>query len=108
MAVLGITILCMYVSVILPVKTCRVTKLGQAITEMTRQLRQGKGRNGLVLANGGVISYQHAVCLSSRPRDGPYPDSASLSVGNDTPSPPVDADATGPAVIEVSQSRLSI
>lgn len=74
---------------------------------MTRQLRQGKGRNGLVLANGGVISYQHAVCLSSRPRGGPYPDSASLSVGNETPSSPVDADATGPAVIEVSQSQLS-
>ncbi|KIW78740.1 hypothetical protein Z517_08579 [Fonsecaea pedrosoi CBS 271.37] len=47
-----------------------------AITEMTRQLRQGKGRNGLILANGGVMTYQHVLCLSTtRRRDGsPYPD----------------------------------
>ncbi|KAI7534195.1 hypothetical protein KC317_g19028, partial [Hortaea werneckii] len=53
-----------------------------AITEMTRQLRsssssdsgaeQGKGkgkrRMGLVLANGGWVTYQHVVCLSNSPR----------------------------------------
>ncbi|GLI78487.1 hypothetical protein PoHVEF18_006802 [Penicillium ochrochloron] len=46
-----------------------------AITEMVRQLRHGNGRIGLVLANGGVLSHHHAVCLSRRPRgDGaPYP-----------------------------------
>lgn len=75
----------------------------QAITEMTRQLRNGKGRHGLVLANGGVLSYQHAVCLSSRPRDSPYPDSLRIAADS-TDAPPVVEDASGPAVIEVSPS----
>jgi hypothetical protein len=36
---------------------------------MTRQLRKrGKGQNGLILANGGVLTYQHVLCLSSEPR----------------------------------------
>ncbi|KKY21520.1 putative acetylacetyltransferase [Phaeomoniella chlamydospora] len=39
-----------------------------AITEMTRQLRQGKGRNGLILANGGVLTAQYVICLSCHPR----------------------------------------
>ncbi|KAM3150390.1 hypothetical protein ABEW05_009282 [Botrytis cinerea] len=49
-----------------------------AITEMTRQLRSKKGQvsdhknagvlNGLILANGGVLTYQHVVCLSTKPR----------------------------------------
>ncbi|TEY83824.1 hypothetical protein BOTCAL_0024g00330 [Botryotinia calthae] len=48
------------------------------ITEMTRQLRNKKGEvsnrknagvfNGLILANGGVLTYQHVVCLSTKPR----------------------------------------
>ena len=38
-----------------------------AFTHMTRHLREGKGRNGLILANGGVITYQHTVCLSTEP-----------------------------------------
>ncbi|KAJ9608246.1 hypothetical protein H2200_007234 [Cladophialophora chaetospira] len=47
-----------------------------AITELTRQLRRGAGRNGLILANGGVMTYQHVLCLSTmRRRDGsPYPE----------------------------------
>ncbi|KAK6414530.1 hypothetical protein LTR81_011719 [Elasticomyces elasticus] len=47
-----------------------------ALTEMTRLLRKGNGKTGLVLANGGVATYQHVVCLSKSPRrDGlPYPD----------------------------------
>lgn len=76
----------------------------QAITEMTRQLRGGKGRNGLILANGGVLSYQHVVCLSTRPRNSPYPDSSQNLIENTTPSPPVDEIATGPGVIEVRRS----
>lgn len=68
---------------------------------MARQLRSGKGRHGLVLANGGVLSYQHAVCLSSRPRDSPYPDS-SRTAADSTDAPRVDEEASGPAVIEVS------
>lgn len=40
-----------------------------ALTEMVRQLRSGNGKVGCVLANGGVLSYQHVVCLSSAPRN---------------------------------------
>lgn len=68
---------------------------------MTRQLRNGKGRNGLVLANGGVLSYQHVVCLSSQPRNRPYPDNRGLAAYN-KPKPLVSGEADGPAVIEVS------
>ncbi|KAB8288106.1 hypothetical protein EYC80_010239 [Monilinia laxa] len=53
-----------------------------ALSEMVRQLRKkrsqaGQGEdenenggafNGLVLANGGVLTYQHVVCLSTQPR----------------------------------------
>ncbi|KAI6952326.1 hypothetical protein KC321_g17630, partial [Hortaea werneckii] len=58
-----------------------------AITEMTRQLRssntsstsstsnssspgkeRGKRTTGLILANGGWVTYQHVVCLSNSPR----------------------------------------
>jgi hypothetical protein len=51
-----------------------------AITEMVRQLRKGKGRNGLILANGGVLTYQHVLCLSTMRRRGgsPYPDADPL------------------------------
>jgi hypothetical protein len=76
----------------------------QAITEMTRQLRHGKGKTGLILANGGVVTYQAVVCLSSSPRrDGlPYPSSAPLSpTVNDVQIPTVDEKAEGDAIIEV-------
>ncbi|KAF7881527.1 hypothetical protein EAF00_011896 [Botryotinia globosa] len=49
-----------------------------AITEMTRQLRNKRDQlsnrknngvsNGLILANGGVLTYQHVVCLSTKPK----------------------------------------
>jgi hypothetical protein len=72
---------------------------------MTRQLRAGKGKNGLVLANGGVMTYQHVVCLSSSPRHGgsPYPGRAPLPEAvTDVPVPTVAAEAEGEAVIEAS------
>jgi hypothetical protein len=72
---------------------------------MTRQLRQGKGSNGLVLANGGVLTYQHVICLSTMPRrDGsPYPDRNPLpEFITDVPVPPVDEQAEGEATLEVS------
>lgn len=52
-----------------------------AITEMSRQLRAQKAKTGLILANGGVLSYQHALCLSSNPRgeESSYPDSRGSS-----------------------------
>ena len=74
-----------------------------ALTEMARQLRQGKSQYGLVLASGGVVTYQHAICLSSQPRrDGsPYPDTNALpEVITDVPVPPVDEQAEGEATIE--------
>lgn len=74
-----------------------------AITEMVRQLRQGKGRNGLILANGGVITYQNAICLSIEARrDGTgYPAARTLpDVVTDVPIPVVQAKASGNAVIE--------
>jgi len=83
----------------------------KAITEMVRQLRKGKGRHGLILANGGVFTYQHVVCLSTmRRRDGsPYPDIDPLpEVVTDVPIPAVDSRAEGEATIEVSfPSRMT-
>ena len=80
--------------------------LVKAITEMTRQLRTGKGKHGLILANGGVMTYQHVICLSKSPRRGgvAYPNKAPLpEVITDVPSPKVDAEVEGEqdAVIEV-------
>lgn len=73
-----------------------------AITEMSRQLRARKVKNGLVLANGGFLSYQHALCLSSGPRreGSSYPDSRdSSSVVVGAPAP-VEAFVQGEAVVE--------
>lgn len=75
---------------------------------MTRKLRAGNGTNGLVLANGGVLTYQHVVCLSSQPRaDGQaYPARNPLpsKLENDT-VPMIDETAEGEAVIEVRYSK---
>ncbi|KAJ5604363.1 Thiolase [Penicillium lagena] len=73
-----------------------------AITEMVRQLRQGVGRNGIILANGGVLSYQHAICISSQPRrnNSPYPDSNALRNVVKEFVPVIDIEAEGKAIIE--------
>jgi hypothetical protein len=69
---------------------------------MVRQLRKGRGRNGLVLANGGIVTYEYVVCLSSKPRNSPFPDRNPLpEYVTDEPIPPVDEKAEGEAVIEV-------
>ena len=84
-----------------------LTSMLQALTAMVRKLRTGHGRNGLILANGGVLTYQHALCLSSRPRrDGSaYPNRDPLpSHLTDIPVPAVTAHAEGEAVVEVSPS----
>ena len=70
---------------------------------MVRQLRKGKARNGLVLANGGEITYQHAICLSSKPRrnGSPYQDRNPLpEVITDVPVPEVNAQVEGEATVE--------
>jgi hypothetical protein len=75
----------------------------QAITEMVRELRKGKARNGLVLANGGMVTYQYVVCLSNKPSNSPYPESNPLpDLLEDEVVPEVDEKAEGEVVIEVS------
>lgn len=74
---------------------------------MVRKLRTGPATNGLILANGGVLTYQHVVCLSSKPRrsSSSYPDRNPLpEVITDVPVPPIAAQAEGEATIEVSLS----
>ena len=76
----------------------------QSLTAMVRELRKGKGQNGLILANGGVLTYQHAICLSTRPRRDlvNYPASNPLCrYVTDLPSPSVVFKAEGEAIIEV-------
>jgi hypothetical protein len=75
----------------------------QALIEMVRELRKGKARNGLVLANGGMLTYQYVICLSSQPRNSPYPDLNPIpDLLDDQRVPTVDEKAEGEAVIEVS------
>ncbi|KAM0693083.1 hypothetical protein Q7P36_007640 [Cladosporium allicinum] len=79
-----------------------------ALTEMTRQLRSSKKKmkptTGLILANGGVLTYQHVVCLSSHPRkDGSaYPSVNPLPAGPPRleDAPRVQVEAEGVATIE--------
>ncbi|KAI5270850.1 hypothetical protein E4T47_05831 [Aureobasidium subglaciale] len=74
-----------------------------AMTIMAKKLRAGDGTNGLILANGGVLTYQHVLCLSSRPRaDGrSYPVRNPLppSLGSDS-VPVIDETVEGEAIIE--------
>ncbi|EKD17437.1 acetyl-CoA acetyltransferase [Drepanopeziza brunnea f. sp. 'multigermtubi' MB_m1] len=72
-----------------------------AITEMVRVLREGESKRGLVLANGGLVTYQYVVCLSSQPRTSPYPNRNPLpEVLEHGYVPALDDRAEGEAVIE--------
>lgn len=73
-----------------------------ALTEMTRQIRAGKGKKGLVLCNGGVLSYQYVIILSSEPRrNGAYPLENPLpETITDVDVPDLVLDAEGDAVVE--------
>lgn len=75
-----------------------------AISTVVRQLREGKdgARNALVLANGGVLSYQHVVCLGREPRKTQvaYPQERPLGELWDVPAPEVEERAEGEAVVE--------
>jgi len=76
---------------------------------MVRELRRGHSQNGLILGNGGVLTYQHAICLSSRPRqdDSAYPERNPLpQYITDVPVPPVIDQAEGEATIEVGTPNL--
>lgn len=71
---------------------------------MTRQLRTKMARTGLILANGGVLSYQHCIILSSQPRKTAYPDKSPLpEIITDIPVPIIEGKPEGEAVIEVTQ-----
>lgn len=71
---------------------------------MVRDLRSGKGRHGLVLANGGVLTHHYTVCLSTMPRSDKtaYPSRNALPpVVQDIVAPPIAPRANGIAAIEV-------
>lgn len=89
-------------------KTFTELTLPQAINEMVRQLRAGTGTTGLILANGGMVTYQHAVCVSRIPRrDGTvYPQNNPLPEKiTDVSVPVIVFEASGDALIEVMSSR---
>ncbi|KAF2723013.1 hypothetical protein K431DRAFT_265670 [Polychaeton citri CBS 116435] len=74
-----------------------------ALTEMTRQLRMGKGNHGLVLANGGVLTYQHAVVLSRRP-----PVSGHRYLELPPLEAPFEEEESSPRVVEVAEGEAVI
>lgn len=76
-----------------------------ALTAMTRAIRNGKGKTGLVLCNGGLLSYQYVVILSKEPRkDGTYPLENPLPHEiTDLEEPEIDEQPKGEATIEVSE-----
>lgn len=81
-------------------------KVQQAVTELVRRLRDPSRQDkiALVLANGGVLSYQHVICLSKDPRhDGrSYPEKNPLPERiTDVPIPALTEHAEGEATIEV-------
>lgn len=73
-----------------------------ALTGMTRQLRAGKGKKGMVLCNGGVLSYQYVIVLGREPTgSAKYPLENPLpEVLQDVPVPELAKDAEGEAVVE--------
>lgn len=73
---------------------------------MTRNLRERdpKHKHGLVLANGGNMTYQHVLLLSAEPPlpDRVYPERNPIpDVVTDVPVPVVEEVAEGEAVVEV-------
>lgn len=75
---------------------------------MCRQIRGGRIRKGLVLANGGVLTYQHAICLSSQPGNRQYPRQRPLPEQSQGVKAPVFVEkAEGPAVIETYTVEFS-
>lgn len=80
-----------------------------ALTEMTRQLRSGKGKKGLVLCNGGVLSYHYAVVLGTEPRGTEYPVGDALpELVSDDAVPELAERAEGQCVVEVCFAILEV
>lgn len=73
---------------------------------MVREIRKGTFQTGLVLANGGIMTYQYAVCLSKDPRkdNSPFPTEDILpAMITDVPIPETDEIADGEASVEVTR-----
>lgn len=77
-----------------------------SLTAMVRALRcrspeRPNPRNGLVLANGGMVTYQYVVCLSSTPPKTPYPTHNPLpDLLSPHDIPEIEESANGEAVVE--------
>lgn len=56
--------------------------------EMVRRIRRGETRTGLVLANGGYVSYHHVVLLASKPNGMVYPTATYLPKEQNLPAAP--------------------
>lgn len=73
---------------------------------MVREMRNDTFQTGLVLANGGIMTYQYAVCLSRKPRRDnlPFPTENVLpAMITDVPIPETDEIADGEATVEVTR-----
>ena len=57
--------------------------------EMVRRIRTGITKKGLILANGGYVSYHHVVVLASQPNGLVYPTATYLPKEQALPQPPV-------------------
>lgn len=75
---------------------------------MSRELRARKHNTGLILANGGMLTHQYAICLSAKPRKGgkPYPKVNPLPEIYDTSKQSFTEKADGAATIEVRFNGL--
>jgi hypothetical protein len=74
---------------------------------MTRELRRGKKSNGLVLANGGFLTHEHAIVLSNKPPHGfGLPLNEAHHHVSTVGVPVFDEHAEGESVIEVSGLRI--
>lgn len=76
---------------------------------MTRVIRNRKHQTGLVLANGGILSWQHALCLSAQPRrnTSKYVKRQVLDNGDVSQGPAFTPTAKGEAAIEVCATLQS-
>ena len=98
--------------------TRRLRLLRQSPDDITTNASQSR-KNGLILANGGMLTYQHVIVLSTHPRidnssypvSNPLPEELTPDVLKSIPSaiklpptitspPEVEEKANGPAVIE--------
>lgn len=81
--------------------------LSQAVAEMVRRLRKLHGNagpsNGLLLANGGVLTTENAICVSTHPRKAsdPYPREDMVLSRSVQLAPSIAMDVQGEVVIEV-------